>query len=248
MAQTTADSTVTLLGPSFLMYGDETSTTQATAVFTNFSTHPPVISEVPLSKDAFAKVGGGQIGGPTLTQINITDPPDDLIIPLRPLTSLTTGPWAWAVLQPPLPDSIPPVYELNVFVDGKNEIVKFTNAIPNAEAVPSIEPVRLEDGAVYNDLEEGLLSVTYLIPGGKKETAFVERGQDVFAGSGVFTGDIVSFNIESTALPVAWGAETSVTTGKGLPVLVWGKANAPKLAVVRVHGNTDIVELREYLQ
>ena len=105
-----------------------------------------------------------------------------------------------------------------------------------------------EDGAIYNDLEEGLLSVTYIIPGGKKETAFVERGQDVFAGSGAFTGDIVSFNIESTASAVAWGAKTFVATAKGLPVLVWGKANAPKLAVVRAHGNPDIVDLQEYLQ
>jgi hypothetical protein len=247
MAQLTTDSTVTLLGPSFLMYGDETSTTQAIAVFTNFSTHPPVTTEVPLSKETFNKVGGSQIGGPTLTQINISNPPDDVIIPLHPLSSLTAGPWAWGVLQPPIPDSNSLVYELNVFVDGKNEIVKFTNAIPNAEALP-IQPVSLNDGAVYNDLEDGLLSVTYTIPGGKRETAFVGRGQDVFAGSGVFTGDIVSFNIKSTALAVSWGAKTSATTTRGLPILVWGKASAPELAVFGEFGDPKSVELQEYLQ
>jgi len=234
---------VTLLGPSYLMYGDETGNTEAVAIFTNFSTHPPNISPVPLNKNTFVQVGGMQIGGPTLTQINIADPPSDLIIPLHPERDLEAGPYAWAVLQPPSSNSPPDVYELHVFFEGKDEVVKFTNAIPNPEEVsPIIHPTSLDDGAVYNDLDAGTLSVSWGVFGRVPTTTpSVGRGEDT---GGVFSGAIFSYNvIDESGILQKWGPNESIKTNKGLPVIVYSGTKGPELAIFAESGPPTIVEL-----
>jgi hypothetical protein len=129
--------TVTFLAPSYLLYANATGTGKAIAVFTTFSTHPPTTTGVPLGQNTFVEVGGGKFGGPTLTQINLTDPPDELIIPLFPQSSLTAGPKAYAILLGPFPSpDSPDVYELHVFFEGKDQIVKFANIVPDVEEFP----------------------------------------------------------------------------------------------------------------
>lgn len=248
MAQAPEIHTVTLLGPSFIMFGDEKDNRQAVAEFTIFSTDPPVVESVPLSKTIFAKVGGAQIGGPTLTQINVSNLPSELIIPLRPETSFSGGPYAWAILQPPVLESEQPLaYTLQIFANGKTEIVKFTNAIPDASKDLSspIHEMNLDNGAIYNDLNEGLLNVTYnLLGGGSKDTPIVGRGDDT---GGVFSGFVTRFNIRDIAgQPVYWQPNEDITTSKGLPVVVYGSAAAPLLAVFQESGPPKTVPLVHY--
>jgi hypothetical protein len=116
--------TITFLAPSNLLYaspeGEEES--DATAIFTIYSTHPPTKIKLPLGSNKFVPVpvGGGLPGGPTLTEIDVHR--GELIFPLFPTSSLTVGPDSYAILQPT--DS-PLVFELSVFFDGKDQIVKF---------------------------------------------------------------------------------------------------------------------------
>jgi hypothetical protein len=114
--------TITFLAPSYLLYAVPSGQSVATAVFTTSSTHPPMVTEVPLSRNAFVKVGGGKIGGPTLTQIKIKN--GSLIRPFSPASgsSITVGPDAYAILQPVENSD---VYELSIFFGGKDQIVKF---------------------------------------------------------------------------------------------------------------------------
>jgi hypothetical protein len=114
--------TITFLAPSYLLYAVPSGQSVATAVFTTFSTNPPTVTEVPLGRNTFVKVGGGKIGGPTLTQIKIKN--GGLIFTYSPASgsSITAGPDAYAIFQP-VGDS--DVYELSVFFGGKDQIVRF---------------------------------------------------------------------------------------------------------------------------
>lgn len=114
--------TIAFLAPSYLLYAVPSGQSVATAVFTISGTNPPKVTEVPLGRNAFVKVGGGPIGGPALTQIKIKN--GGLIFPFSPTSgsSITVGPDAYAILQP-VGDS--DVYELSIFYDGKDQIVKF---------------------------------------------------------------------------------------------------------------------------
>lgn len=229
-----AKHSVKLLGPSFLIYGDETGLSSATAVFTQ-PTHPPVTEEVPLSNKTFTEVGGDQIGGPELVSILILR--GELLITVFPEQDLLAGPFAWGVLQPPPPDS-GPVYKLQITVDGKEEVVPFsTQRIP-----PPLRNTLLVDGAIYNNLERAQLSVTYDVPGiGGKDTPFVGRGQNT---GGVFTAEILWFNVLFIGTePDKWTTENLVTTTKGLPILVSGDGAAPILLVFREFGPVEQVKL-----
>lgn len=116
--------TITFVAPSYLLYaspeGEEES--DATAIFTTFSTHPPIETKIPLGRNKFVPVpaGGGLPGGPTLTEIDVHR--GELIFSLFPTRSLTVGPDAYAILQP---TKDPLVFELSIFFDGKDQIVKF---------------------------------------------------------------------------------------------------------------------------
>jgi len=115
--------TITLVAPSFLLYaspGEEAS--EATAIFTTFSTHPPTETKISLGRNQFVRVpaGGGLPGGSTLTEIDVQR--GELIWHLFPTSSLTAGPDAFSILQP---TDDPRVYELSVFFEGKDQIVKF---------------------------------------------------------------------------------------------------------------------------
>jgi|SRR5579859_2229614 len=117
--------TIAFIAPSYLLYAVPSGQSVATAVFTTGSTNPPMVTEVPLGRNTFHKVGGGQIGGPVLTQIKIKN--GGLIFPYSPVSgsSITVGPNAYAIFQP-VGDS--DVYELSIFFDGKDQIVKFEKA------------------------------------------------------------------------------------------------------------------------
>jgi hypothetical protein len=119
-------------GPSYLMYAVPTGNSEAVALLTNTTTHPPSTTEVDLPKNTFVEVGGGFGAATELTQINISDPPDELIIRLFPDSSLTVGPGAFAILQRLALES-PDVYELSVYFEGRLQIVKFTNLVPGVE-------------------------------------------------------------------------------------------------------------------
>jgi hypothetical protein len=128
------ENTITFLAPSYLLYAVPSGKSEAVAVFRNDSTHPPSPDPVDLGQNKFVEVGSdGKPGGyGPLTQINVSDPPDELIIPFRPESSLTVGPGAYAIFQRLALES-PDVYELSVFFEGKLQIVQFTNLVPGVE-------------------------------------------------------------------------------------------------------------------
>src|SRR5579871_3326783 len=88
---------IQLLGPSYLMYGDESGRSSASAIFSEGTG----TYSVPLSNKTFTKVGGMPIGGPELLAIEITatDSPSKPVT-VYPEKDLSVGPYAWAVLQP----------------------------------------------------------------------------------------------------------------------------------------------------
>jgi hypothetical protein len=121
-------------GPSYLLYAVPTGNSEAVALLTNTTTHPPSTTEVDLPKNTFVEVGGGFGAATELTQINILSPPDELVIPLFPDRSLTVGPGAFAILLRLALE--PDVYELSVYFEGKLQIVKFTNLVPGVKRFP----------------------------------------------------------------------------------------------------------------
>jgi len=115
--------TIYFLAPSYLLYAVPYGHSRATAVFTNFSTDPPTITEVELGRNNWIEVGGGEVGGPTLTGITVQIGP--VILPMVPEagTPFTAGPDARAIFEPVLLSQ--GVYELWVFYDGKSQVVRF---------------------------------------------------------------------------------------------------------------------------
>jgi hypothetical protein len=235
---------VRLLGPSFLIYIDETGGSKATAVFSIGA--PPNQERIPLSSNTFTKVGGMPIGGPELISIEITG---DITATLFPETNFETGPYAWAVFQRPPPfdpkSAFPgprSVFDLQIFMDGKEDLVLFSSVIPGQEEkIPVSHTLALNDGTVYNDLDVGLLNVEYVIEGTVvKATPVVGKGEDT---GGLFSGDIISFDIRFDASPEKWSTESFVRSTKGLPVIVFGPATAPMLGLVREFGPIEIVKL-----
>ena len=230
---------VQLLGPSFLLFADETSGDEAIAIFSKGTGS----FGIPLNKNTFTQVGGSQIGGPELLQINITRPPDNHIIQLYPEKELSAGPYAWGIFQA-TPPGTHTSYVLQVFVNGEDQTVNFRSLLSDekADEAPIIHQTDLNDGSIYNDLDAGLLNVTWnLIGGGLKETPVVQRGQDT---GGVFSGFIDSYNIRLLGGETEkWGPESFVKASKGLPVIVFGERTEPKLAVVREFGPPEIVKL-----
>ena len=136
---------------------------------------------------------------------------------------------------------------LQIFVDGNTKKVNFTNAILDASEglPPLLHEMDLDDGAIYNDLKEGLLNVTYNLLGGEpKDTPIVGRGDDT---GGVFSGFVVHFNIRGEAgQPVYWQPDEDIKTSKGLPVVVYGSSDAPMLAVFQEYGPPKTVSLIRY--
>jgi len=82
-----SESRVTLLGPNYLMYCDESGKTRATAVFSAGA--PPNTQKIPLSTNTFVKVGGMGIGSPQLLSIEITGAINITVVPNK---DLITGP------------------------------------------------------------------------------------------------------------------------------------------------------------
>jgi hypothetical protein len=116
---------VTFIAPSYLLFHTNgLGISEAVAVFTTFSTNPPTIKDVTLPKDDVVEVGGGKIGGPALTQLDIYEPPHVRIASLYPESSLTTGPEAFGVF---LPSSDSDGYDLHVLFEGEDHIVKFAS-------------------------------------------------------------------------------------------------------------------------
>src|SRR2546423_4562767 len=147
--------------PSYFMHGDESGNSSATAFFRQGGS--PDTTPVPLSTNTFTQVGGLHIGGPELIAIELSSS-GTLFATLIPDEDFAAGPNSWSVLQclPPRPESI---YELQVFTNGETQVVSFSNIFPLAVgAPPVIEPcLVLEEGAIYNDLDIGLLNVDYVI-------------------------------------------------------------------------------------
>jgi hypothetical protein len=219
--------------PSYLMYGDESGKTSATAIF-RFGGSPDT-KPVPLSTNTFTEVGGFPIGGPELIAIQISSSLTVKIVPDKSFEAVANS---WSVLQcpPPGPERM---FNLQVFVNGEVQIVPFSQVA--SETSPPMKNLFLDSGAIYNDLDAGSLNVDYIIPGSKVlKTPIVGQGQ---ATGGVFKAEILSFNISSVATPGQWVPAKTIFTSKGLPVLVYGKANAPMLAVFRPNGPVEIAKL-----
>jgi len=238
------ENSIQLLAPSYMMYADETGKTTATAIFAVGD--PGDTIKVPLSTTTFGKVGGGPIGGPILVAIEITG---EITATLYPEQSLTAKS-AWAVLQRP-PPNVMRIFPLRIFVSGETQTVMFTPVPPNSKSEDAGVPnasVTLVDGAIYNDLNSGLLSVEYNTPPNElapKSTNPVPPGEDT---GGVFSGNILSFNtILLGGVPQKWFSQEAVTSTKGLPIIVFGPLSGPKLAVVRQSGPPEIVNLIKLL-
>jgi hypothetical protein len=118
--------TITFLAPSYLLYAVPFGHSVATAVFTNFTTPSPTVTEVQLGRNNFIEVGGGPIGGPTLTGIKVQN--GELIFSYVPEAgaAFKAGPDARAVFEPVLGSE--GVYDLWVFYDGKTQVVRFEKA------------------------------------------------------------------------------------------------------------------------
>jgi len=119
------ENTITFIAPSYLLYAVPSGKSDAVAVFENDSTHPPSHDPVDLGQNTFVEVGSeGKPGGyGPLIQINISD---GFILPLFPESSLTVGPGAYAIFQRlVLEESLPEVYQLSVFFEGKLKTVDF---------------------------------------------------------------------------------------------------------------------------
>lgn len=235
---------VTLLGPSFLLFADESGTSSATAVFTR---EGGGFTDVPLSNNTFTQVG--QVGSlvlppPQLVAFKITLSEQTEII-IHPETDLTSGAFSWGVLQTPSPQGGHLVYSLEVMQDGVSQVVLFTAINAGEEKLgpgPALLTVSVQNSAVYNDLSLGILNVGYRPPGVIKQTITspVGRGGDT---GGLITGDIIQFDIRVADVPQVWFPSTNVTVGNGLPVVVFGEPTAPSLAIIKEHGAADIVSL-----
>jgi hypothetical protein len=226
---------ITFREPSYLMYGDESGKTSATAIF-RFGGSPDTKS-VPLSTNTFIQVGGLPIGGPELIAVEISGSLTAKIIPYKDFAADANS---WSILQFL---SIGPerIFNLQVFTNGETQVVPFKFSHP-LEPSAVLEPcLLLDDGAIYNDLDFGLLNVDYIIPGSQElHTPIVGKGKDT---GGVFSGTVLSVNISSVEAGAQWMPEKLVSTSKGLPVLVFGDPRAPKLAVFRPSGSPDLVKL-----
>jgi len=224
---------VSFIAPSYLMYGDETGQTKATATFSIGGTSGPATKQVLIPTNKYIQVGGGEFGGPELISVQISgDSIDETIFPDE---NFTAGANSYSVLNRPTPGLGVP-YELNVRSGCLLFQVLFSPRPPMQSRV--MDPVLvLKGGEIFNDLDAGQLSVQYTpIPyhgTEAKETPFVPRGLDT---GGVFSGVVLSFNIETVGGPLVilkFRPEEFVQSTPMLPVGVVGGLDAPKLAVVR---------------
>src|SRR5438477_2939998 len=172
---------VSFYKPSYLMYGDESGKTSATAIFRFVGSSDT--KAVPLSTNTFIEVGGPSIGGPELIAIEISGSLTARIVPDK---DFYADPNSWSVLQCP-PPGPKQLFKLLVFTNVETQIVPFSQVFPTEPCLV------LEDGAIYNNLGPGFLNVDYIIPGSKVlQTPFVGKGQ---ATGGVFNGTVLSVNI-----------------------------------------------------
>jgi hypothetical protein len=250
---------VNFIPPCYIIYGDETGTSTATG---NFFIHarpgkPVDITEpFTLNQHTFILADG------SLSAIKITregQPP----VEITPVTSLTVGPNAWAILQPPVEGGS----SLAIMQDGKYEAVLFDGDIPPPPPIhplgpgPAIAPlhvpeVTIRNGAVYNGLDlqdpkseiplvQGLVSVTYygLFGGGPNETSPAARGKET---DGLLAAQIVSFNIQLHDTETqCWIPDTDGEgAAKGLPLVVFGSVFAPSVAIMNENGAATIVKLK----
>lgn len=235
---------VTLIGPSFLLFADESGTSSATAVFTS---EGGGFTDVPLSSNTFTQVGqvgNLPIGRPQLVAFKITIG-SEAEITIHPETDLTSPAFSWGVLQPP-PQGGHVVYSLEVMQDGVSQVVLFTAINAGEQKLggpgPALLAVSVENSAVYNDLSLGILNVGYRQPGVIVETTTppVGRGDDT---GGLITGAILHFDIRVADVPQIWLPSSDVTVENGLPVVVFGEPTAPSLAIFKKHGAAEIVSL-----
>lgn len=224
------DHGVTLANPSYLMFAGPDNV-KAVAIFAAGTG----TKEIPLSGTTFVQVSG------MLVAIDISGP--DGKKSLQPETDRTSGPYAWAVLQ--FPATGTGSFDLRILVNGTEEVVLFS-AGPAGKKPPTksvIYTCVMEHGAVYNDLDAGVLSVYYVVPGSDIiTTPTAPRGQ--YTG-GVFSGDIIAFITDVNGKGDKWNPSQEVRNTKGLPVIVFGTIGlGPKLAIVRNFGPMDIFQLR----
>jgi hypothetical protein len=232
--------TVRLLGPSYLLFADETGTSSATAVF-RVGTGT---TEVQLSSNTFTQVGGDPIGGPELIAFNISFG-DQTEMTVHPQADFTSGPYSWAVLQTPSHTGGQTVFDLQVMQDGTENVVLFSGVVAaNQDSIippPIIHPtITIDDGAVYNDLRLGILNVTYTTGNVVVVTSPVGRGNDT---GGLLTGYIDHFDIRVTDVVQKWYPARIVKGEKGLPLVVFGEPTAPSLAIIQGSGPAEIVSL-----
>jgi len=119
--------TITFLAPSYLLYAVPYGHSRGIAVFTNFSTNPPNVTEVELGRNNWIEVGGGEVGGPALTGIKVQN--GELIftyVPVSGVAPFKAGPDARAIFEPVLGSQ--DVYDLWVFYDGQCQVVRFEKA------------------------------------------------------------------------------------------------------------------------
>jgi hypothetical protein len=238
--------TIKFLSPSFMLYADETEKTTATAVFSVGDSK----KSVPLVDHTFVQVGGEQIGGPELIGVEIITRgiPDPVFV--VPAWSGEVGPGAYAVLQP---GGSPEGYGLDIVQqDGSSEIITFWAKITqdSTETLPPEHTTSVRHEAVYNGfpVKGASLSVTYQqFEGGIITTPLAEAGSET---GGLLTGTILSYNIvlDITPLnPVKWFPKEFVVGSVGLPIVVFGKADAPSIAIFRPVGHAQIVQLEKII-
>jgi hypothetical protein len=227
-----------------MLYADETGETTATAVFSVGNSN----TSVPLVDHTFVQVGGEQIGGPELVGVEISTPGIPEPVFVVPAWSGEVGPGAYAVLQP---GGSPEGYGLDIVQqDGSSEIITFWEKINQDKGTPLVGATSVRNEAVYNGfpVKGASLSVRYQqFEGPIVTTPFVEAGIET---GGLLTGTILSYDIvlDKTPLnPVKWVPKEFVVGSPGLPIVVFGTAEAPSIAIFRPVGHAEIVQLEKVI-